>query len=84
MRREYLNQYSHTAKTPKMLLCNIYRTLLGDESAPPCAAQGKIDKVLHKLLLVWMTQILYLIYVRLMEILAPLYLIASGKSFKLT
>ena len=44
MRREYLNQYSHVAKIPKMLLRNIYRTLLNDESAPYCAVQGKIDE----------------------------------------
>ena len=39
-----MNQYSHLAKIPKMLLRNIYRTLLNDESAPSCAAQGKVDE----------------------------------------
>ena len=39
-----MNQYSHIAKIPKMLLQHIYHTLLHDESVPSCSAHDKIDE----------------------------------------
>ena len=39
-----MSLYSHVAKIPKMLLRNIYRTLLNDEAASSSATVAKIDE----------------------------------------
>ena len=44
MRKEFMSQYSRIAKVPKMLLRNIYRSLLNDEAASSSATEAKIDE----------------------------------------
>ena len=39
-----MSQYSRIAKIPKMLLWNIYRSLLNDEAASSSATEAKIDE----------------------------------------
>ena len=39
-----MSQYSRIAKVPKMLLRNIYRSLLNDEAASSSATEAKIDE----------------------------------------
>ena len=43
-RKEFMSHYSRVAKIPKMLLRNIYRTLLNDEAASSSATVAKIDE----------------------------------------
>ena len=48
MRREFLNRYSCLVKVPKMVLRNIYRTLLQDCSAAEYASEAQVDERVAK------------------------------------
>ena len=48
MRYDFFEKYCRLAKFPKMVLRNIYRTLLGDQSSASCAAEGQVDERLSQ------------------------------------
>ena len=43
MRRDYLEKDSWLTRVSKMLLRNIYRTLLGDKASASCSAENEVD-----------------------------------------
>ena len=51
MRRDFLDKYSHLAKMSKMVLHNIYRTLLQDSSAPQYSSEEDVDERVTKAIL---------------------------------
>ena len=44
MRHDFLEKYCHLAKVPKMVLRNIYRTLLEDQSSASCSAECEVNE----------------------------------------
>jgi len=48
MRREFLSKYSQLVKVPKMVLRNIYRTLLQDCSSAEYASEAQVDERVAK------------------------------------
>ena len=48
MRREFLQRYNRLVKTPKSVLCNIYRTLLNDGSHASCSVEAEVDERVAK------------------------------------
>ncbi len=51
MRREFLDKYSHLAKISKMVLRNIYRTLLQDSSSAQYSSEAAVDERVAKAVL---------------------------------
>ena len=47
----FLEKYKRLSKTPKSILCNIYKTLVGDVSSSSCTAEKEIDERVTKVLL---------------------------------
>ena len=48
MRNDFLSSYHHLAKAPKMVLRNIYRTLLQDSSSAASSAEAIVDERVAK------------------------------------
>lgn len=44
MRHDFLVKYCHLAKIPKMVLCNIYHTLLEDPSSASCSVESEVNE----------------------------------------
>ena len=44
MRRDFLQKYNRVGNVSKMILRNIYRSLLDDSSAPEYHSQGVVDE----------------------------------------
>lgn len=44
MRHDFLMKYNRLAKTPKSVLCSIYRTLLNDGTGASCSAEAQVDE----------------------------------------
>ena len=51
MRQDFLSKYSRLANVSKMILCNIYRILLHDSSAPQYASEAQVDECVAKAVL---------------------------------
>ena len=44
MRRDFLSKYTRLANVPKMILRNIYHTLLHDNTSPEYAGRVEVDE----------------------------------------
>ena len=51
MRRDFLQKYNRVGNVSKMVLRNIYRSLLDDSSAPEYQSQGIVDERVAKAVL---------------------------------
>ena len=51
MRHDFLEKYCRLAKIPKMILHNIYRTLLEDQSSASCRAESEVNERLAQALI---------------------------------
>lgn len=51
LRKDFLDEYKHVSKTPKCLLHNIYKILVGDASSSNCLAEKEVDERVSKALI---------------------------------
>ena len=51
MRKEFIDKYNSLAKTPKSILRNIYKTLVGDDSSGTCSVEKEVDDCVVQALL---------------------------------
>ena len=51
IRKDFLDQYNRLSKTPKYVLHNIYKSLVGDASSSNCVVEKEIDERVSKALI---------------------------------